>query len=127
MTPGQKKLIAICLALFVSLLPFRFSYALPQSSTDSHVAPHQHSFQSGCTRITSGGECAAVTGNAQTGDQTGEKCCSHHCDSSFGAQICIDVGYRFQIPSGRLYPNTHRVWTPGPVPPTLLHPPSTFA
>jgi hypothetical protein len=114
-----KKRFILVLALFVSLLPFRFSYGLTVTVPDLQQKMHQHIMDVDCPQPGDNAHCLDMT----LVSAADENCCSDQCDSSFGAQPGVAIEYGLLISSDRQFQAASDVWTTGPIPPTLLRPP----
>lgn len=114
------KRFVIMLTLFVSLLPFSFSHAPTATVSKHYPASQQHTMKADCVQSATGAHCIDMTQNSPAD----EDCCGDHCDGSFGTQPGIAVEYGLQVCAGQLFQNASRIWTPGPIPATLLRPPS---
>lgn len=115
-----KKRFVIMLTLFVSLLPFSFSHAPTATLSKAHPMSQQHTMKADCMQPATAAHCIDMS-QAAPAD---EDCCSDHCDGSFGTPAGIAVEYGLQVCAGQLFQNASRIWTPGPIPATLLRPPS---
>jgi|GEM_PF-2990893 len=119
MNRSLKKRFVIMLTLFVSLLPFSFSYGLAAAVAKAHPMSHSHNMKTDCAKSGADTHCIDMTQASSTdGD-----CSSGHCDSSLAAQPGVAVEYGLQISTGQQLRTAGRVWTSGPIPPTLLRPP----
>ncbi|WP_029132920.1 hypothetical protein [Sedimenticola selenatireducens] len=115
-----KKRFVIMLTLFVSLLPFSFSHALVAEVSKPVPMSQQHTMKADCVQSAAGVHCVDMTHNSPAD----EDCCGDHCDGSFGTQPGVAVEYGLQVCAGQLFQNASSIWTPGPIPATLLRPPS---
>ncbi|PLX61820.1 hypothetical protein [Sedimenticola selenatireducens] len=115
-----KKRFVIMLILFVSLLPYSFSHGFMAAATKAHPVSQQHTMKADCVQSATAAHCIYMTQNSPAD----EDCCGDHCDGSFGTQPGVAVEYGLQVCAGQLFQNASRIWTPGPIPATLLRPPS---
>jgi len=115
-----KKRFVVMLTLFVSLLPFSFGHALTPTVNPAHPMSQPHTMKVDCMQSATGVHCIHMTHNSPAD----EDCCGDHCDGAFGTQPGVAVEYGLQVCAGQLFQNASQIWTPGPIPATLLRPPS---
>ncbi|MCW8944509.1 MAG: hypothetical protein OQL27_07020 [Sedimenticola sp.] len=113
----------VILAILVSLLPFGFSFGLTTVIGDNHTASSSHMRMMGCDDISHDSGCVEMSAETPLHDD----CCSDHCDSSFGSQLCVGNEYTFELPTGHLFQTYFSAGISGPVPSTLLRPPQLHA
>lgn len=113
------KRVLLILTLLVGVLPFGLGYGLTTLLDDSHAASQTHTSPMGCAEMTHADACEAMLNDSPWHDD----CCSDHCDTSPGSQLCAGSDYSLELPSGHLFQSASSAWVSGPVPPTLLRPP----
>ncbi len=110
------------LAILVALLPFGLSFGFPNISDDSHTYLQLHSDRGDCADSAHATGCAGMSAESPLHDN----CCSDHCDSSFGSQLCVGTEYNFELPSGHRFQSYGIARVTDPMPTTLLRPPQTY-
>lgn len=115
----MNKRFLLMLAIVVGLLPFGPSFGFSSISADNRTYLQSHSDMADCPDIAHASGCAGMSAERPLHDN----CCSDHCDSSFGSQLCVGTEYTFELPSGHLFQTCAIALLTDPLPTTLLRPP----
>jgi hypothetical protein len=119
----MNKRFLMILALLVGLLPFGLSFGFTSLAGEGHTLSQSHSDRVDCADMAHSGDCVGMSADAPLHDD----CCSDHCDSSFGSQLCAGTEYSFELPSGHLFQSYGIAQVTDPVPTTLLRPPQILS
>ncbi|MCW8891023.1 MAG: hypothetical protein OQL20_10220 [Sedimenticola sp.] len=107
------------LTFIVSLLPFGLNYGLASIVDGNASASNVHNSMMACAERGHVDGCEKLSHDVPLHDD----CCSDHCDTSSGSQLCVGTEYPIDLPSGHLFQTATSTWITGPVPPALLRPP----
>lgn len=123
MIPKTRMITAYCLALALVVLPFSTSFGFFMSNFNSSMdmdLGHTESVE--CGNKTATPTCLQLSDQEQHAD-TDDECCSDHCDSFSGAQICTDKILETDIPFTDEYLATTTPRISDLIPSQILRPP----
>jgi len=110
------------LALTLAVLPFSTSFGFFMAGSDFGMTAGHADFE-GCSDIADDAAACLQVSDLQQHADTDDECCSDHCDSFSGAQICTDITQETDIPFTDEYTAAISPRVSDLIPTQLLRPP----
>jgi hypothetical protein len=121
MIPLPRMITAYVLALTLIVLPFSTSFGFFMTDSNfSMISEHTDSVE--CNGQTTDTLCIQISDHEQHAE-TDDECCSDHCNSFSGAQICTDITQASDIPLTDDYITTLSPRFTDLIPSQILRPP----